>query len=78
MGFLSRLFGKDKRDTVDTRDEEALLAEEARLAKEKEDEVNALEASRKKSASELATRGTNMQGGGRKGLMFRGNSQGVA
>ena len=56
--------------------EEMLSAAEAQ-AKADEDEFKALQAQQKADAAAFKKRSQTMQGGGRQGLMFGGNAQGV-
>ena len=75
MGLFSGLFGKKKKASDPAGD--ALRAEEARVAQEERDRADALKRKQEEERLALKTRGATMQGGGRAGLMFGANRQGV-
>ena len=75
MGLLSKLFGGG---STDTSNEEALIAAEKKAADEEKARYNALKREQAEQRSQLKARSTSMQGGGRRGLMYGGNAQGVA
>ena len=77
MGFISNLlFGKYK-SPIGAKEKSLLADEKARSDKEKA-EADALKAKQEEDRKALKQRGTGMRGGGRKGLMFSGDQQGVA
>jgi len=75
MGFLKKLFGSE--DEPDTSEADKLLVEEKRIADEEAKKASAIEAENLRKRKELRGRASGQQGGGRTGLMFGGNQQGV-
>lgn len=73
MGLMGAIFGKS-----DTSSQEALLAEERRIADEEKLKADELALAQKEERTALSRRRLNMQGGGRQGLMFGGSQRGVA
>ena len=73
MGLMSAIFGKP-----DTSGQDALLAEERRIAEEEKLKAEELRLSQQEERTALSRRSKSMQGGGRTGLMFGGKQQGVA
>ena len=76
MGFLGSIFSSYK-SPIGAKEKSLMADEKARSAKEKAD-ADALKLKQAEERKALKQRGKSMQGGGRKGLMFSGNEQGVA
>lgn len=74
MGLLSAIFGGGG----DTSAQDALLADERRIAEEERLKAEELRVAQAEERKALELRRGNMQGGGRQGLMFGGNQRGVA
>ncbi len=76
---MGLFFNRDEPDYSAQRAQGQALVNKAKgRAQEDEDEYNVLKAKQKADAEALKRRSTNMSGGGRAGLMYGGNAQGVA
>jgi len=73
MGLFGNLFG----GKIDTSDADRALADEKRASAKERATTDALKAKQQQERNALKLRQKNMQGGGRSGLMFGGNQQGV-
>lgn len=78
MGLFSNIFGSKDKTSDATIAAGKLAEEEAAEAARKKAENDALLADQAKKRKEFAARSTRSQGGGREGLMYRKNQQGVA
>ncbi len=76
MGLLKKVFGKD--DDYDDSEEKAMLAEEKQQTEAETAKYNALKKQQEEDRYALKQRGKGQRGGGRTGLMYGGNQQGVA
>lgn len=75
MGLFGRLFGSYKSPIG--AEEKALLAEEKSLSAKDQAKADALKLENEEKRKSLMARSMGMRGGGRTGLMFGGNQQGV-
>ena len=74
MGLLDSIFGNKKADTTAVR---SLLNKEKATADAEKADLEALKAKQKEEELAFKARKASMRGGGRRGLMYQQNTQGV-
>lgn len=77
MGLLQDMFGFDSYKSPIGASERALLADDKKRTAKEQAEADALKLKQAEDRKALKLRGKGMRGGGRQGLMFRGNQSGV-
>ncbi len=74
MGLLSGLFGSNNSDE---RKAKGILAKQVKLTAEEKADADALKLEQEENRLSLKQRKRGLRGGGREGLMYGGNQQGV-